>query len=60
MIAGQCEESLTFANGVCKKMRRFLGMRGLNPVYAGALAIFFVSLVLTTFNIHKLRLVDNI
>ena len=55
MIANQCEESLTFVNGVFKKLRRALGMRGLNPVYSAAVAILVIGLLLTTFNIHKLR-----
>ena len=58
MIAvGQCEESLTFVNGVFKKLRRAFGMRGLNPVYAGAVAILVIGLILTTINIHRLRYV---
>ena len=60
MIAiGQCEESLTFVNGVCKKLRRAFGMRGLNPVYAGAVAILVIGLILTTINIHRLRYVNH-
>ena len=60
MIAiGQCEESLTFVNGVFKKLRRAFGMRGLNPVYAGAVAILVIGLILTTINIHRLRYVVN-
>ena len=60
MIAiGQCEESLTFVNGVFKKLRRAFGMRGLNPVYAGAVAILVIGLILTTINIHRLRYVNH-
>ena len=60
MIAiGQCEESLTLVNGVCKKLRRAFGMRGLNPVYAGAVAILVIGLILTTINIHQLRYVNH-
>ena len=60
MIAvGQCEESLTFVNGVFKKLRRAFGMRGLNPVYAGAVAILVIGLILTTINIHRLRYVKT-
>jgi len=60
MIAiGQCEESLTFVNGVFKKLRRAFGMRGLNPVYAGAVAILVIGLILTTINIHRLSVLQQ-
>ena len=61
MIIGQCtkEESLSAVNGAWKKMRRLVGIRGVNPVHAGSIFILIVGLVLTTFNIHQLAVLQQ-
>ena len=60
MLIGSCsEENLTFANGIWKKMRRVMGLRGINPALAGSLLVLGLGLILTTFNLHKLSVLQQ-
>ena len=38
---------------------RILGMRGLNPAHVGSLFVLIFGLILTTFNLHKLSVLQQ-
>ena len=40
-------------------MMRILGMRGLNPAHVGSLFVLIFGLILTTFNLHKLSVLQQ-
>ena len=50
------------AENVCvvfRKMKRLLGVRGINPAHAGSLFVLIFGLVLTSFNLHKLSVLQQ-
>ena len=44
---------------VFRKMKRLLGVRGINPAHAGSLFVLIFGLVLTSFNLHKLSVLQQ-